>query len=113
MNKKTIIIGLIITGVVVAGGIYLYRRNKKAQEQQANVVTEADAMAVLDALNKKDTPLSATQSKMFVDLYISKIDKPTHQKILTAVQKKESDWTLQDKLNFAILLESVLVNLKK
>jgi tRNA G18 (ribose-2'-O)-methylase SpoU len=115
MNKKTIIIGLIITGVVVVGGIYLYRRNKKAKEvvvTDPNAVTEADAMEVLDLLNKKDTPLSADNSKLFVDIYVKNIKKDTHAQLKTLLSKKESDWTTQDKLTFLILLDKVLKPLK-
>jgi tRNA G18 (ribose-2'-O)-methylase SpoU len=115
MNKKTIIIGLIITGVVVAGGIYLYRRNKKAKEvvvTDPNAVTEADAMEVLDLLNKKDTPLSADNSKLFVDIYVKNIKKDTHAQLKTLLSKKESDWNTQDKLTFLILLDKVLKPLK-
>lgn len=115
MNKKTIIIGLIITGVVVAGGIYLYRRNKKAKEvvvTDPNAVTEADAMEVLDLINKRDTPLSAENSKLFVDIYVKNIKKDTHAQLKTLLSKKESDWTTQDKLTFLILLDKVLKPLK-
>jgi hypothetical protein len=115
MNKKTIIIGLIITGVVVAGGIYLYRRNKKAKEvvvTDPNAVTEADAMEVLDLLNKRDTPLSADNSKLFVDIYVKNIKKDTHAQLKTLLSKKESEWNTQDKLTFLILLDKVLKPLK-
>jgi hypothetical protein len=115
MNKKTIIIGLIITGVVVAGGIYLYQRNKKAKEvvvTDPNAVTEADAMEVLDLLNKRDTPLSADNSKLFVDIYVKNIKKDTHAQLKTLLSKKESEWNTQDKLTFLILLDKVLKPLK-
>ena len=115
MNKKTIIIGLIITGVVVAGGIYLYRRNKKANEvvvKDPNAVTEADAIEIIDSLNKRDTPLNAEQSKVFIELYVANIKKDTHQQIKSLIGKKESEWTTQDKLTFLILLDKVLKPLK-
>jgi hypothetical protein len=87
MNKKTIIIGLIITGVVIAGGIYLYQRNKKAKKvvvTDPNAVTDVDAMEVIDLLNKRDTPLSADNSKLFVDLYVKKslfVDLKQYEKV--------------------------------
>lgn len=114
MNKKTIIIGVIV-GVAIIGGIYLYRRNKKAKEvvvTDPNAVTEADAMEVLDLLNKKDTPLSADNSKLFVDIYVKNIKKDTHTQLKSLLSKKESDWTTQDKLTFLILLDKVLKPLK-
>jgi len=104
MNKKTIIIGLIITSVVIAGGIYLYQRNK--------VVTDVDAMEVIDVLNKRDTPFSADNSKLFVDLYVKNIKKDTHAQIKTLLSKKESEWNSQDKRAFRILLDKVLNPLK-
>jgi hypothetical protein len=109
MNKKTIIIGLIITGVVIAGGIYLYQRNKKAKEV---VVSDVDAMEVIDLLNKRDTPLSADNSKLFVDLYVKNIKKDTHAQIKTLLSKKESEWNTQDKLTLLILSDKVLKPLK-
>jgi hypothetical protein len=115
MNKKTIIIGLIITGVVIAGGIYLYQRNKKAKKvvvTDPNAVTDVDAMEVIDLLNKRDTPLSADNSKLFVDLYVKNIKKDTHAQIKTLLSKKESEWNTQDKLTFLILLDKVLKPLK-
>lgn len=38
MNKK-LIIGLIVAGVVIAGGVYLYNQNKKGTEKKNNVAT--------------------------------------------------------------------------
>ena len=113
MKNKKNIIGLLIAGVVIIGGVYLYRRNKKAKEIKSNVVTEEDALKVLDFLNKKDTPLTPTQKKAFVELYMTKVNKVTSDKILVTIQKKESDWNFQDKLNFGVLLAEVLIRLKE
>ena len=115
MNKKKIIIGLLITGVVVGGAIYFYNRNKKALKKDSdnkNVnseVTEKDAIEIVDLLNKRDTPFNAEQSKLFVDLYLANITKKdTHEKIKTLLSKKESEWNTEDKLTFLILSDKVL-----
>ena len=69
-------------------------------------------MEVIDLLNKRDTPLSADNSKSFVDLYVKNIKKDTHAQIKTLLSKKESEWNTQDKLTFLILLDKVLKPLK-
>jgi len=117
MKNKKYIIGLLVAGVVIIGGVYFYRKNKreneqKANEKKANVVSEEDALKVLDFLNKRDTPLTPSQTKVFVELYMTKVNKATSDKILVTIQKKESDWNFQDKLNFGVLLAEVLVKLK-
>jgi hypothetical protein len=43
---------------------------------------------------------------------MTKVNKATSDKILVTIQKKESDWNFQDKLNFGVLLAEVLVKLK-
>lgn len=113
MKNKKYIIGFLIAGVVIIGGVYFYKKNKKANEQKPNVVTEEDALKVLDFLNKRDTPLTPTQTKVFVELYMTKVNKATSDKILVTIQKKESDWNFQDKLNFGVLLAEVLIRLKE
>jgi len=117
MKNKKYIIGLLVAGVVIIGGVYFYRKNKRENEQKANekkakVVSEEDALKVLDFLNKRDTPLTPSQTKVFVELYMTKVNKTTSDKILVTIQKKESDWNFQDKLNFGVLLAEVLVKLK-
>ena len=125
MNKKKIIIGLIIAGVVVGGAIYFYKKNKKApkkdsdneetnnKETGAFEVSEKDAIEIVDLMNKRDTPLTAEQSKLFVDLYLRNITKKdTHEKIKTLLSKKESEWNTEDKLTFLILSDKVLKTFK-
>lgn len=113
MNKK-IIIGLVIAGLVVAGGVYLYSRNKKGAEEKKPVgekkdmATELDALEVLDILSKKDTPLSPDKIKKFVTLYTTNIDKDAHAKIKSVLSKKESEWSSQDKLTIFTLTDNVL-----
>ena len=123
MKNKKYIIGFLIAGVVIIGGVYFYRKNKRENEQKADeqkpkeknpkLVTEEDALKVLDFLNKRDTPLTPTQTKVFVELYMTKVNKATSDKILVTIQKKESDWNFQDKLNFGVLLAEVLIRLKE
>jgi hypothetical protein len=120
MNKKKIIIGLIIAGVVVGGAIYFYKKNKKApkkdsdnEETGAFEVSEKDAIEIVDLMNKRDTPLTAEQSKLFIDLYLRNITKKdTHEKIKTLLSKKESEWNTEDKLTFLILSDKVLKTFK-
>ncbi len=76
MNKKTIIIGVLV-GVAIIGGIYLYNKNKKANESNdTGMTTEKDALEFADKL---------------------KIQK----------SKKSSDYTSQDKLYQSTLSEKV------
>ena len=110
MNKKVIIISVVVVGLAV-GIAYLYNKRKKA-ELTKDQVTEKDAIEILELLNKKDTPLTAEQSKSFVDLYVTNIKKETHEQIKSLLSKKESDWTVQDKLTFVTLLTKVLTPLK-
>lgn len=117
MNKK-IIIGLVIAGVVIAGGVYLYNRNKKNADSKKpvtdnkNLATQSDALEVLDLISKKDSPLTPEQIKAFVELYTTNIDKDSHAKIKAVLSKKESEWTLEDKLNIVSLTDKVLKKLK-
>jgi FtsZ-interacting cell division protein ZipA len=129
MNKKKIIIGLVIAGVVVAGGIYLYRRNKKSTSEkntdtdaskrvenpQVEMATEKDATDIVDLINKRDTPYSAEKTKAFVDLYVKNISKENHEKIkaILTTKTKESDWTSQDKLIMLELITKVTNKMKR
>jgi len=125
MNKK-IIIGVVIAGVVIAGGLYVYNKNKK-QKQKAtdekqkatdekqkqvsenNTVTESDAIEIIDLLGKMDgKPFSTEQIKPFLDLYMSNIDKDSHVKIKSILNKKESDWTTQDRLTSVMFIDKVV-----
>jgi predicted nucleic acid-binding protein len=106
MNKK-IIIGLVVAGLVIAGGVYLYNRNKKATDKKNNMATEKDALEVIDLLGKKDTPYTTEQVSKFVPIYTSSIDKDTHKNILTTISKKEAEWSAQDKLYSAQLIQVV------
>jgi flagellar basal body-associated protein FliL len=129
MNKKKIIIGLIIAGVVVGGAIYFYKKNKKAPKKDSDneqtnnketnnkeigaEVTEKDAIEIVDLINKRDTPYTAEQSKLFIDLYLANIlKKDTHEKIKALLSKKESEWNTEDKLTFLILSDKVLKTFK-
>jgi hypothetical protein len=122
MNKK-IIIGVVIAGVVViAGGLYLNNKNKKAKQKAIdeekknqvvtktnNDITESDAIEVIDLIDKKDgKPSSIEYVKTFIPLYLSNIDKQTHEKIKSIMMKNESDWTTQDKLTSLILIDKVV-----
>ena len=106
MNKK-LIIGLIVAGVVIAGGVYLYNRNKKATDKKNNMATEKDAVELIDLLGKKDTPYTTKNVSKFVPIYTSSIDKDTHKNIITAFSKKEEEWSAQDKLYASKLIEVV------
>ena len=110
MNKKYIIIGIVALGLVV-GGVYLYTQRKKA-ELNKDIVTEKDALEIVTILGEKDTPFSAEQIKAFVPLYVANIKKETHNQIKALLSKKESDWTLEDKVNLALLIQKVLNPLK-
>ena len=108
MNKKTIIIGLIIAGVVIAGGVYLYNRNK-SNATTIPMASESDALEMIDILDKKDNSNMSTEKiSKFVKLYISNIDKNLHSKLKSVLSKKESDWTSQDKLDASILINKVI-----
>lgn len=107
MNKKTLI-SLLVAGALIAGGFYLYNRNKKANEFKKNFPAESDAREVARLVGKIGTPYNSEQTKIFVELYISKIDKESKNKIKTALSKNESDWTAEDKQAYADLTEYVL-----
>lgn len=113
MNKKTIIIGLIIAGVVIGGGFLYYNHKKKNDllNSKSNMASKSDALLVADILGKKDTPLKAEQINQFVQLYTSSIDSDSHKKIVLALGKKESDWTSQEKLDTLPLSEKVLMKM--
>ena len=112
MTKKTIIIGLIITGVVIAGGVYLYNRNKKPKDKKPNLATESQALEMADLLGKKDEPLSIEKTKKFVDLYMANIDEDLHKRLIVVLNKKESTVTSKDKLDWATLEEKVIVPMR-
>ena len=48
------------------------------------------------------------QIKPFLDLYMSNIDKDSHVKIKSTLNKKESDWTTQDRLTSVMLIDKVV-----
>lgn len=112
MNKK-VIIGVVIVGVLIVGGVYLYNRNKKPKNtnatdtQPSNLATEIDAMEIIEISNKSNTPYTPEQTKVFVELYTSNIDKDTHAKIKSTMSKKSRDWNLQDRANLLVLLDKV------
>jgi len=107
MNKK-LIIGLIFGGALIAGGLYFYNRNKKANEFKKNFPAESDALEIAKLVGEINIPYNSEQTKIFVELYISKIDKESNKKINTALNKNESDWTAEDKQSYADLTEYVL-----
>ena len=107
MNKK-LIIGLIFGGALIAGGLYFYNRNKKANEFKKNFPAESDALEIAKLVGEINIPYNSEQTKIFVELYISKIDKESNKKIKTALNKNESDWTAEDKQAYADLTEYVL-----
>ena len=107
MNKK-LIIGLIFGGALIAGGLYWYNRNKKANEFKKNFPAESEALEIAKLVGEINIPYNSEQTKIFVELYISKIDKESNKKIKTALNKNESDWTAEDKQAYADLTEYVL-----
>jgi len=107
MNKK-LIIGLIFGGALIAGGLYWYNRNKKANEFKKNFPAESEALEIAKLVGEINIPYNSEQTKIFVELYISKIDKESNKKIKTALSKNESDWSAEDKQAYADLTEYVL-----
>jgi hypothetical protein len=107
MNKK-LIIGLIFGGALIAGGLYFYNRNKKSNEFKKNFPAESDALEIAKLVGEINIPYNSEQTKIFVELYISKIDKESNKKIKTALNKNESDWSAEDKQAYADLTEYVL-----
>ena len=110
MNKKYIIGGVVLLGLIV-GGVYIYNKRKLA-ELNKNVVTEKDALEIVALLGQRDTPFSAEQMKAFVPIYVANIKKDTHNEIKGLLNKKESDWTIEDKVTFLTLLQKVINPLK-
>ena len=111
MNKK-LIIGIVLGGALIVGGFYFYNKNKKATELKKYFASESDALQVVDALNKRDTPYTSEQTKKFVDIYKVNVDKDLHTRILSAVNKKESDFNTEDKISSAILIDKVINKIK-
>jgi hypothetical protein len=107
MNKK-LIIGLIFGGALIAGGLYLYNRNKKATEMKKDLYSESDAIQVAKLVSERSIPYNSEQTKKFVELYTANINKETNDKIKTALSKSDSYWTAEDKQAFADLTEYVL-----
>ena len=82
-------------------------------KQNTNMATQKDAQDVLNVLQKSDsTPYTLKQINDFIDLYTKNIDKNLHSRILVVVNKKESDWTPQDKLDINVLREKVVTPIK-
>ena len=115
MNKKYII-GFLITGVVIAGGVYLYIRNKK-------LVTKSDALKVFDFfINREGDKLDSKEKETlrketFVDLYKLKMDKVLSDKLLLLIKKSDystnaetmvSKWTKEEKADFLTFNKLVL-----
>ena len=108
MNKK-LIIGLVVAGLVIAGGVYLYNRNKAIQKQK-NMATESDATDFLDLNVKRgNQPLNPNELKDFVNLYTANIDKDLHKRLMVIIGKKESEFNSKDKLDLTILKEKVTI----
>ena len=109
MNKK-IIIGIVVAGLVIAGGVYLYNRNKKAKDTKNNLATESDAIAFLDDYLKRDLDktFSLDKTKDFVQLYTANIDKDLHKRLIVLIGKKESEFNSKDKLDLIIVKEKVM-----
>jgi hypothetical protein len=107
MNKK-LIIGLVLGGALIAGGLYLYNRNKKANELKNGLTSESDSIQVARLVGERNTPYNSEQTKKFVELYTANINKETNDKIKTALSKSDSYWTAEDKQAFADLNEYVL-----
>lgn len=109
MNKK-LIIGIVVAGLVIAGGVYLYNRNKKAKDTKNNLATESDAIAFLDAYLKRDSDktFSLDKTKDFVKLYTANIDKDLHKRLIVLIGKKESEFNSKDKLDLIIVKEKVM-----
>lgn len=122
MNKKTIITGVVIAGIVIIGAIYLNNRKKiakqKAMEEERkkqevakadNEITESDAIEILNIIEKKEGGASPLEYvKTFIPLYLSNIDKNTHEKIKSIMMKNEKDWTTQERLTVSILSDKVI-----
>jgi hypothetical protein len=112
MNKK-LIIGVVVAGLVIAGGVYLYNRNKKAKDTKNNLATESDAIAFLDGYKKRDDKnFSVDETKDFIQLYTANIDKDLHKRLIIILGKKESDFNTKDKLDLSIIKEKVTEPLK-
>jgi hypothetical protein len=110
MNKK-LIIGIVVAGLVVAGGVYLYIRNKSNANNNKKIpmASESDSLEMIDILDKKDNSKMSTEKiSKFVKLYTSNIDKNFHAKLKSVISKKESDWTSQDKLDASKLIDKVI-----
>ena len=82
-------------------------------KQNTNMATEKDATDIVNLLGKRDTPYNAEQTKAFVTLYKKNIDKNLHAKLLSVVNKSESSWTEQDKVDFNFLLNKVIREIKQ
>lgn len=107
MNKK-ILLPVFVIVALIAGGLYWYNRNKKANEFKKNFPAESDALEIAKLVGEINTPYNSEQKKIFVELYISKIDKESNKKIKTALSKNESYWSAEDKQAYADLTEYVL-----
>ena len=107
MNKKIIIISVIV-GVAIIGGVYLYNKNKKDTEEKNNLATQKDATDIMDLIVKRgNKPYDANQIKKYVELYTTNIDKDLHKRLMIALTKKESEFNTQDKLDITVLNEKV------
>ena len=107
MNKKIIIISVIV-GVAIIGGVYLYNKNKKDTEEKNNLATQKDATDIMDLIVKRgNKPYNPNQIKKYVELYTTNIDKDLHKRLMIALTKKESEFNTQDKLDLTVLKEKV------
>ena len=119
MNKK-LIIGIVVAVVVIAGGVYLYNRNKKptdkaknkSTDEKKNLISETDASEMADIMFKKYADFTKEYRKPFIELYISNFDKDSHAKLKSIFSKKDVDWTEQEKLEGQIMKDKVIKPLK-
>jgi hypothetical protein len=121
MNKKYIILGLVITGVVV-GAVYFYNKNKKTSNtnnsttntnnNQSDLATKEQANEIIKSFSDMGTPIQAEKINYFIDLYTKEIPKSLHPKILALVKKNFAEWTEQDKNDFKVFQEKIINKLK-
>lgn len=121
MNKKYIILGLVIAGVV--GAVYFYNKNKKTPNinnsntntntNQSNLLaTKEQANEIIKTFSDMGTPIQAEKINYFIDLYTKEIPKSLHPKILALVKKNFSEWTEQDRNDFRVFQEKIINKLK-
>jgi hypothetical protein len=118
MNKKYIILGLVITGVV--GAIYFYNKNKKISNtnnsenntNQSDFASKQQANEIIKSFSDMGTPIQSEKINYFIDLYTKEIPKSLHPKILALIKKNFSEWTEQDRNDFKVFQEKIINKLK-